>query len=915
MRVIKFLVLIIFCIFQIAVIHKIQAQNLNVNTTLKLMLHGLGKAGDNVSAGTGNPDPNNTTRDVTLEFYNSANQLAKSVSGDINYNTDAGNFQGIVVVPQVASGLYTVKVKVDYYLHKYIPGVVNVSSGGGLELPQIALVTGDTNKDNKLNILDYNQILDCFSSLTPPVNCSDLVKKRATDLTDDGNVNQFDYNLFLREVSVQGGDGEPTPFMTPTPTPIGSGDGPFNLIPPTNAEVEAVGMISVRANGADPTCVNDATAAIQQTINQAYERRMAVFFPSGTYCVSSTIIAKRIQDRSDRTHELIGSTMGSKPVIKLKANSSGFNNQAVPKPVLYIYTINGPQDNNPGAPNDAVGYNQSLRNIHIEIEENNSGAVGVEFTGAQGNSLENVSINLKSGYAGFAGMIGTNSVISNIEVIGGKYGLTASVMGGLLRWPSITNVRLINQTDAAIYRFSPSNFMISGFHIKKQRGPAIVTSVASPTFGNFSLLDGIIEFEAPSDVPAIQNAGGKAIALVNVYFRNANKIVQNIQGAGINGGAGWKKVNIYAAVQNDLNLINGQLLNTDYSEALTVAEPTLDIVTKHGISITDYPSPDHILARIKAGDTKVVNVRNHGIEPAQTGTWDDQYGSGNNTSPDVADKLQTLINSGAEIIFFPKGKYIISKTIDLKDRTHITGISKELSAIYMSELWRPTTANPLSMIRTPDSSTANPKLSFMRIKYRMGSNYNYVKGALHIRSAKTETNDFGVGSDLEQPTTARANVRIWITGNGGGRFHGMGLASGGESLQHKDYRHLLIEGTTKPIMIYGANPEDQDANGTLGGWGIEVVGSRNIAFLGAKNENHNTMLVRASENIVFLGLFNNDNVTFHDNNNYMGSMYPKTYSGETLFSEKFQGITKNIAENQEISLIKRGIVNWSAFWQ
>ena len=116
-------------------------------------------------------------------------------------------------------------------------------------------------------------------------------------------------------------------------------------------------------------------------------------------------------------------------------------------------------------------------------------------------------------------------------------------------------------------------------------------------------------------------------------------------------------------------------------------------------------------------------------------------------------------------------------------------------------------------------------------------------------------------------------------------------------------------------MIYGANPEDQDANGTLGGWGIEVVGSRNIAFLGAKNENHNTMLVRASENIVFLGLFNNDNVTFHDNNNYMGSMYPKTYSGETLFSEKFQGITKNIAENQEISLIKRGTVNWSAFWQ
>ncbi len=73
-----------------------------------------------------------------------------------------------------------------------------------LTVPQISLVAGDANNDNKISILDYNMLLGCYSDFAPAANCPGS-NKAQTDFTDDGSVNQFDLNLFLREVSVQTG--------------------------------------------------------------------------------------------------------------------------------------------------------------------------------------------------------------------------------------------------------------------------------------------------------------------------------------------------------------------------------------------------------------------------------------------------------------------------------------------------------------------------------------------------------------------------------------------------------------------------------------------------------------------------------------------------------------------------------------
>ncbi len=174
--------------------------------SLQILLHGLGKGGDNVNAQSGgNVNPLHPLRTVTVEINNASNQLVATKQGTINYQASSGSFTGIISLGQFPSGVYTLKVKVPQYLAKAFPGIVSVTAGQTTNISPVSLTTGDSNGDNKLSILDYNMLLDCFSDLTPAKNCADSSKKNATDLTDDSKVNQFDYNLFLRELSVQSG--------------------------------------------------------------------------------------------------------------------------------------------------------------------------------------------------------------------------------------------------------------------------------------------------------------------------------------------------------------------------------------------------------------------------------------------------------------------------------------------------------------------------------------------------------------------------------------------------------------------------------------------------------------------------------------------------------------------------------------
>lgn len=181
------------------------------DTTLSLnvLLHGIGAGGDNANptnSSLSNKTPLHATHDATIIVTDTNNVKVKEIDSTITYDPTTGSYKGSFELGTTfPAGKYLLKVAVDHYLHRLIPGVITLSANKNNILPTISLIAGDTDSNNKLDILDYNMIVDCYSDYLAPVAC-DASKKDATDLNDDGNVNQIDNNLFDRELSVQFGD-------------------------------------------------------------------------------------------------------------------------------------------------------------------------------------------------------------------------------------------------------------------------------------------------------------------------------------------------------------------------------------------------------------------------------------------------------------------------------------------------------------------------------------------------------------------------------------------------------------------------------------------------------------------------------------------------------------------------------------
>lgn len=169
--------------------------------SFNLLLHGIGKAGDNANPqGLGNQNPLRPQRIIEVIVSDSQNQVVQTKSGSVTYDTNSGSFKGVVGLDStVSTGSYTVKAKTNQFLRALVPGIQTITQGTTNQLPATALINGDINGDNAINIVDYNILIGCYSDLSPAISCTSA-NKLVADLDDDGSVNQFDYNLFLREL-------------------------------------------------------------------------------------------------------------------------------------------------------------------------------------------------------------------------------------------------------------------------------------------------------------------------------------------------------------------------------------------------------------------------------------------------------------------------------------------------------------------------------------------------------------------------------------------------------------------------------------------------------------------------------------------------------------------------------------------
>ena len=176
-----------------------------------------GQSVTNPVAGS-NQDPKNPTRLVTLYLTSAGSATPITLTGNVTFvpsGTNVGKYTGTIPYgTTVKAGTYTVKVTVDGHLTKLVPGTVTVANvNTTATVPLVDLVTGDIATPNALAALDYNVLLSCISDSDyrdldahAACNANGAYRARA-DLEDNGVIDKFDYNLFLREFSkIQAGD-------------------------------------------------------------------------------------------------------------------------------------------------------------------------------------------------------------------------------------------------------------------------------------------------------------------------------------------------------------------------------------------------------------------------------------------------------------------------------------------------------------------------------------------------------------------------------------------------------------------------------------------------------------------------------------------------------------------------------------
>lgn len=163
---------------------------------VKFALPGIGTAS--------NSTPIYPQRDVTLSVFNNNTSIATS-SGKVAYNQTTGLFEGTIDMGTVPAGSYYVKATMQKYLTKTITNLITITPGTtAYTIPGTAtLVPGDTNRDNKVDLVDYSVYRDCFNAIGS--DCLSLV-----DFNDDGRIdtilNLSDYRLVIQSLGIRNGD-------------------------------------------------------------------------------------------------------------------------------------------------------------------------------------------------------------------------------------------------------------------------------------------------------------------------------------------------------------------------------------------------------------------------------------------------------------------------------------------------------------------------------------------------------------------------------------------------------------------------------------------------------------------------------------------------------------------------------------
>jgi polygalacturonase len=650
-----------------------------------------------------------------------------------------------------------------------------------------------------------------------------------------------------------------------------------NYVNPENSLLK-MGYLDVTLFGADSKGEKISTDAIRKAVKVARENELVVYFPSGTYLVDDTIrcikhsyLRNGTWATSGEVNQLIGCAE-NRPLIKLAQGAKRFQDPENPMPVFWIYAMSawGQQKDCEGSTDPLCGqsnvsFNQVVMNIDFDLG-GNPGAVAIRSPGAQGATIENVSIDAEGAFAGLFNPPGQAGGCYNVEIKGGQYAVYLERVGRRHQGKFIilTGCRFINQEKAVFHIDLSHPMVVTGFHIVKDEGPV---NVGMPSDG-LSMIDGVIELK---NGELFQNSD-RSLYLQNVYVKGATAIAKNMA---LNDPGLWSEIKEYSycAPQGSTNLIDG-VKNSETFVSLekvsinSISDFADEIIHRHVWKEEDFPS---------FASKNTVNVKDpvmmKGMPAMGDGISDDT-------------KALEYAIANFENVFLPKGRYSISNTLSLGADTKLVGISRTHTSIVASEDWKSGSEAPL--IQTVDDRDANTILAFISVRSR--------DHHLLWRAGRNSwVRDVSAGEVL-------------ITGNGGGRWPAfMNVGS-----------QLLIKDTHEPLYMYATNPERaKDPE-----WAIE--GSSNIKLFYVKTEagtdghsimtslrikdSHNIMVFGSTGNVQLNGSDGMAMIEVEDCEDILITHANPFKSGPDwfVFKENYKGKEYTIRSDVKLALYKRG---------
>ncbi len=395
-------------------------------------------------------------------------------------------------------------------------------------------------------------------------------------------------------------------------------DLPAPIVGPASVHVpDDAGLANVKTNyGAKGDGMTDDTAAIKRAVAENVGRHATLYFPPGVYVVSEPIDWKNTKGEWNAFLAWQGAGMGQ-TYIYLRPGSVEFGAAEKPRAVTSSGSIPGMGGSNPVTGAGNRGHNNYIMDMTFIVGQDNPGAVGVDFNASNTGAMENVRIVALD--RAVDGLRLTRAVgcllVKNVEIHGFDRGVR---LGGDLYGSTLTNIHVQGQREVGMLN--------EGHTVALQR----LTSV--------------------NTVPAIRSVGTTG------HFTDAGLMV--MIDSKLTGGDSKN-----AAIENSAAIIVRNVSVEGYGSAIKQDEA----VAVKGASIGEYVWPK--TAKLFDGSpSQTLNlpvVDPPAVPDVPVDQWVNvtKFGVDPSSKEDQSAAIQKAIDSGAKVLYFPRGGYRVFSTV------------------------------------------------------------------------------------------------------------------------------------------------------------------------------------------------------------------------------------------------------------